>query len=507
MRKSYLCFLFCGLMLLSVFANADIWGNRENQELSDVVFRDLSFAINIHSRIYGGRITSRLPGTVFDDEVVEMTGVLTTKLCFKGLCADAVANVSALPLLDFQKKGKNYYGAFKHMDDLQLLKRKAIRAIAYDEFLSKAKPAVPYVVQSGDFMGTLLTRYIIYDDANNDGIIGRSEIRAMRSDAFVEYCYATAGMPIMQYDITTVAGADALRNMSAENNLYPSYQRDRLDPSNVTSPSILVLNKKDNTAVNNTGVVGLWTNSLDVTVTDLNSGPQKLKIINKETNIFEDFPRPFYSSLAAGEVNKETSYIFKPDVSKLYGPIKLLAYDHAGNKSEFNFAIGDYPLLGYGRSTIPLYENFKGVSVSTPSTLERDHEFFFSDNLVGISSITISGGSGNIIDWSFNPTVQSTVAYLSGMDLGEYSIKITNSVGKQTVAPFKISTMTSVLVPEHSTQTYVYDNLLTPGTFYDTINLNFNSEDDLRIVQFINRTSSAVIESREVSGKTRILYA
>jgi len=80
-------------------------------------------------------------------------------------------------------------------------------------------------------------------------------------------------------------------------------------------------------------------------------------------------------------------------------------------------------------------------------------------------------------------------------------------VGMETITPFKISTMTSILVPEHSTQTYVYDNLLTPGTFYDTINLNFNSEDDLRIVQFINRTSSAVIESREVSGKTRILYA
>ena len=111
------------------------------------------------------------------------------------------------------------------------------------------------------------------------------------------------------------------------------------------------------------------------------------------------------------------------------------------------------------------------------------------------------------MSWSFDPPIQSTVAYLSGMDLGEYSIKITNSVGKQTVAPFKISTMTSALVPEYSTQTYVYDNLLTPGTFYDTINLNFNSEDDLRIAQLINKTSGATLESREVSGKTKAVRA
>lgn len=56
MRRVFIGFIMCGALLsFPGGALADVFGNRESQELSDVVYRDLSVAVDVHGGIYGGR--------------------------------------------------------------------------------------------------------------------------------------------------------------------------------------------------------------------------------------------------------------------------------------------------------------------------------------------------------------------------------------------------------------------------------------------------------------------
>jgi len=119
----------------------------------------------------------------------------------------------------------------------------------------------------------------------------------------------------------------------------------------------------------------------------------------------------------------------------LKGANTLRAFDHAGNYSDFNFKIPELSAININ-SENALYSNFKGVSATAPSTLERSHSFEFSESVAGVSAVSIDGPQGNLWSRTFDPPVFSTSTSLSDLPTGDYVVKSFNAVGEETKTPF-----------------------------------------------------------------------
>ncbi|MCK5358362.1 MAG: hypothetical protein KAJ48_08195 [Elusimicrobiales bacterium] len=94
------------------------------------------------------------------------------------------------------------------------------------------------------------------------------------------------------------------------------------------------------------------------------------------------------------------------------------------------FTISDDPFISI-YSDRQLYEDFKGVSVSTSSTLGRNIDFEFKDGIAGISSVDIEWPDGNIWTRTFDSPVESTSTLFTDMPLGQYTAKTKNSTGNE----------------------------------------------------------------------------
>ena len=207
------------------------YGNLNAQEIGDVVFRDIKdYGISgeVHGGIYINHRNKNIPPELpHGHKVIQMTGIEKIKICLPDiLCVKSWRGIESLDLNEFQTTKPPYYGAFEHISGLDLKTRKGIIEMA--QKLMNRDNTIEYIVVEDDAVFDLKTQYFRYNDLNNNGIIEPNEIVRMRSDAFVEYCYAAAGAPIMQSNITTESGAGYLQFLSGASLLYPSDQRDRM---------------------------------------------------------------------------------------------------------------------------------------------------------------------------------------------------------------------------------------------------------------------------------------
>ncbi len=488
-------------------------GNIVRQEVGDVVFRKLSPAPfgayeNVHSAIYKGFIRNNERSSLYEifnnlgfgHDVIEMEGVNGTKFCKTSQyyrCIDSWKGIHVLDLRNFKITNPPYFGAFFSKDAGRDSKQFRAKVIEAAERLMRRVPRIEYIVVENDVVENLKNNYFTYNRTIGENIINDDQIVRMRSDAFVEYCYAAAEMPIMQYNIHTVDGAQNLKDMAmSPGSLSPSNQRDRMDPSIATNPIIQVY-KKDGSQINDGALLG--EGALNVVVTDTKSGPQKLRLLNTETfdayydsNRFQDFYTHFYGNSEKTVVNTETTHLFTAN-PYLKGANKFRAYDHAGNYSDFSFTIPPFNRHKV-RSQGPLYNDYNGVSVSTPSTLERAHVIDFTESVSGVSAVRIDGPQGNLVSWNFDPPVLSTTAILNNLPVGEYHVKSLNAAGAETSTPFKISNLSISISTLESVQNYVNNDLFKPGTFYITAHIVAESPVQLNRIQIITSTGALLAE-------------
>lgn len=202
--------------------------NIVHQEVGDVVFRKLSpapFGLyeNVHSAIYKGFLRSyettsvyEVLDTGFNHDVIEMEGVRSTKFCKTSKiyrCIDTWSGIRPLEFRNFKTTNPPYYGAYFSKN--QALNTKQARAMVIEtaERLLRRVPRVQYAVITNEPAEQLKQEYFRYEDVPGNSFIDESQITRMRSDAFVEYCYASAGMQILQHNIRTVEGATALMDV------------------------------------------------------------------------------------------------------------------------------------------------------------------------------------------------------------------------------------------------------------------------------------------------------
>jgi len=347
------------------------YGNLNAQEIGDVVFRDIKdYGISgeVHGGIYINHRNKDIPPELpHGHKVIQMTGITENKFCFSHmLCVKTWSGIEELDLDKFEKTNPPYYGAFEHTSDLNFKTRKEIIKTAKILMSrNQTEDPIKYIVTEGESVFDLKDHYLIFKE-NNDGIVSPDEILNMRSDAFVEYCYAAAGAPIMQSNITTESGAKFLQFLSGASLLYPSKQRDRMSPSSVTNPQITVFDNDSGQQLSN----GDMTKETDITVkaTDDNSGIGHIAI--RKTSLLSDYPSQIYPYYFALKNSRTEESLNLADISGSH--VDITAYDQAGNSSEmFSFIISDDPLISVESSRI-LYENFKGTSTRNPSTTEKD---------------------------------------------------------------------------------------------------------------------------------------
>lgn len=235
-------------------------GNTLAQEVADVVFRDMDIYVSRHNGIYIGQTNkSGNPATEpFFHGVIEMTGIVKSYVFF----ATKVEHIRVVNFGEFQKAHPAYYGAFKQRSDYDIEKRRKILDTA--EALRFADPQIEYVVEPWEFTSRLLYQYFKLKDKETLEYYGAvitlkekiSMIARMRSDAFVEFCYAAAGVPIAKdsfdnsLNLTTSTGAATLILMAHNAQLFPDNQWDWMTPSDVAEPELRVIDTFGNTVSN-----------------------------------------------------------------------------------------------------------------------------------------------------------------------------------------------------------------------------------------------------------------
>jgi len=272
MKKLYLWGIWTLFVSASISQENEARSPLLYQEKADVVFRNLAevlgIGINLHGAIYE-KYNGENPDDPQNHTVYQMTGVVSSSWCFPKIqCVDKSLGIEQIPLSVF-KSIATYHGAFKHKRSPSLKDRWKILEMA--EHLSTFP--IEYIVVKTDSMFKLLFSYFEYKDKNGDGKIIPEEITKMRSDAFVEYCYAAAGYPIMDADITTSTGAAILVSLAANTNLYPSVQNARMEDSDIKNPEVYVYESAGEKESNSGEYL-----SYNILARDMLSGPGILEI-------------------------------------------------------------------------------------------------------------------------------------------------------------------------------------------------------------------------------------
>lgn len=504
---------------------ADTPGNFNGREIGDIAFRRLDSAIwtpvgtitEDHDAIYVGQTDKYgVPPTepIFH-EGIEMAGVHTTRPVYTegyggspgtwDLVADSVTGIGFVNMDSFERAHPVFYGFFMHPSYPSMAIRKKILDKAQQ--LMHQYQSIDYIVVKDDSMLRLLDHYFVYRQTAGS-VLQDSDILSMRSDAFVEYCYAAAGVPIMDDNITTRAGADALISLSSKSfppnpfwSLYPSDQKNKLVASITQNPEIKVYD-------NNGAAVSNMTDATDLKVElkDFQSGPGLLNVQRSQGEYLGPGNRTFSTLwLSSATLNVDgitDTYDFnfsgKDEMAPGY-TYQLTAYDNAANSASFTFSIP--PLDAHAVDSVgPLYSGFEGVSAVEPSTLERTHTFTFSEPTAGVSSVTIDGPQGNLVSWDFSPPVPSTAVTLGDLPAGEYQVKSWNAVGALTSTPFSVGELAVEVSTEASRQDYIYSDLLLPGTFQVTLNVLPEAPAGADKVQLVSSTGALVMEQAVSTG-------
>jgi len=436
------CLVLLSLLLCVPAAYGDTYGNLSGQESGDLLIRLLDSSVPLilnfnghptslyqpHTAIYIGQTNQKetLPNLPYYHKAIQMTGVLDGGWTFDFLTpfpftrVTKVAGIEFTDWADFKTAHPKYFGSFttEQPDGASMTLAKRQKILQMAEYLRERANEIKYIVTEGDPFSKIFYSYFIAGKdgsgnnlANYTGDYG--QIQQMRSDAFAEFCYASAGVPIIRDEVThtpiylnTHDGAQTLVNMSANFNLYPSYQQYWMHAAQTDVPALEALDKN--------GVpIPPIVDEVPVRfrMTDFSSGPGILKI-HKEPYQSEYGREDFFPYLTelvdkgqilAGNIVSSTETVFSPKTGLSPGFYTATAYDHAGNASqEINFKIPELSAIKV-KSASPLYDNFKGISATAPSTLERSHSFEFSESVAGVSAVSIDGPQGNLWSRTFDP--------------------------------------------------------------------------------------------------------
>jgi hypothetical protein len=331
-------------------------GNLTAQERSDVVFRDLALPVNTHSAIYldyfeTNTSQSANPQDLTKHPVIQMTGVISAP-------AGIVTSVAGIQFISMETFKVNagifgdYLGAYDNINQATViprgtdsdssLSRMAIQRTANQLLSARLNEPILYVVAVGDNIlipdsgvtPKIKQRYMtLFENANPSGSIGIGDIETMRSDAFVEYSYASNGFPVLNIDISNPAGLALLQQEAIDGNLTPENQRAALVGAIIEPPTVTVL---DNTGNAITDGAATNVQSVQVRIQDYISGPGRVEISKDGTFVGAN------SGITSGAYFDGVDHTFTTtDLASLGnltdGHYTIRGFDQAGNTASVNF--------------------------------------------------------------------------------------------------------------------------------------------------------------------------
>ncbi|MFA5859919.1 MAG: hypothetical protein WC955_12730 [Elusimicrobiota bacterium] len=376
-------------MLFSTRVHSAVTGNAVAQERGDIEFRQLNIPVDEHGGIYWSYGTGD-PTNKNHHLMTELSGPV---------------GFNTITVQSFVDVFGSYYGAYTLNDiNLTLQKRQAIINTAFD--VRSKIPAITYVLNP-------INQYIEWDDNLGDcpGVLELKEIEAMRSDAYVEFCYAENNVPILTLGNNIKTQTDLMIFKAGSQLLYPSDQRNRLRASYIDNPEITVLNAIDNNIILDNCVANI--KKIKIKVKDISSGPWRLELWQgspSEGNCLGD------NNLTAGIVDKYIYTSSDNDLSELDnladGNYTIRAYDRAGNDTLHQFKIDTTkPKVQVREAKEDVYNSSsksispRGLSESTTVYIMVTEE----TNGSGIDKIKVWKGKVDVGELIFNKEIEGYV--------------------------------------------------------------------------------------------------
>ena len=321
------------------------------QEKGDVQFRTLGFPLqpDDHSAVYW-EYTTNDPTNLINHLVIEMLGPSSLLPGF------GPNRIVANTLRTFVDASPTYYGAFTLPN--QILTRDERDGIvrAARRLRDQTVPVTIVYVDSPVFY------YLDFEDLNGDLKLQENEIRQMRSDAFVEYCYAASVAPIVVIQGQTILTDPGLfRFEAAAERLYPSSQLSQLRAAPIDHPAIELRVAA----------------GLTIHVKDDSSGPGRLEIVKAAIGSGgtligandEDFPSTEHAYTSNDQGLSVLANL--PE-----GAFFVRAIDQAGNYTVTQYSVtGVPPLVSWDLRRAPLpprIKQFQGLDLSDQTTVADD---------------------------------------------------------------------------------------------------------------------------------------
>jgi len=445
-------------LLVPRSAWSTVEGNRHAQEKGDILWRNIAPQVNTyfgnlqkvienHSAIYDRVYASRADqSSRWAHDAMEMDGgVLTRHLALETFVLDGHGE-------------DNYFGAYTASALLDFDTRWAIVQKAETLLTEDILYAVDFPF--GIDAPRLSSSYIFYNSTGANGLLDDGEITRMRSDAFTEYIYTKNGVPLVTvWDVDVVHGPNLFQLLAGLGGLLPSQQRAKMSLSTIESPTITVFTST-NGPVANQSVTSA--SSIKIKVDDKSSGPGRLEV--RRTGESQPF-----ATFGNFEALQTTTYIFTPleEGAALGGPgtlgagqYSVSAWDQAGNVSSMSFTVASIPLLHiHDAQSKVLYNDFQGISASTPTAIGGYLTISATDTVASITRLKVTHDSYVILDYTLNPPTASTTAVLGSLAQGNYSVVAENLHGGFSSATLKVG---SLAVVAYSTGTQVRLDGSTP---------------------------------------------
>lgn len=421
-------------------------GDPIHQEIGDVVYRSIDvagFPISNHGAIYAYHMYPHLSSaspdpTAFSEEgrhnLLEMRGVTG----HVGGIVTSVSRIKPADRLSFKAGSSSYDGAYTWAPRTpgrgaggSPLTRTGIVEMA-DRLEMRFVPIL-YAVEPGEPLLALVTSYIEASAPGSDpadplepptgGILTPDsiylhvgQIERMRSDAYIEYCYAASGFPILEEDLSRWSNMRDLQDRAAAGDLFPLHQILRLARSDVDRPTITLLNGPESIPPSGTTNAS----AIDVEVFDEFSGPARLEVYRNG-----QFQEDALDPRAVGQPGiDDVIHTYSPPQLNppQEGSYRIRAIDQAGNETSVTFTKLE--------SAPPTFQmkNAAGVFAPLPAFVTPGtYEFEVGDSGSGIASFT-SRHSGASATEQFS-TPQPKITRTFTLTAGTLRLEATDAAG------------------------------------------------------------------------------
>jgi hypothetical protein len=444
--------------VLSATPAAAQWGNRNAQEKGDLLGRDLAispFSFFGHTSIFTEYASGDPTDRTSSDET-EMLGPPTNAI--------TTQNVQTFI------QSSPFRGAFRYLpEELTWQDRRDI-VDTITQMKNRPTP-IEYVLPP------YYNKYLTYTNRDSDpSKLTLNDIDRMRSDAVVEFAYASNGFPLVRPNLYStiinspdlfeaIASSNALTYPTA-NGLIPMDQMFSMLPAFVDLPQMTIYDA-NNTPIAPSGASSMT--AVSVYVSDQLSGPGGLELLQNGSVIAAN-----YFDWAA------TSHTYtSSDISVLGslsdGKYTLRAIDQASNWTTVGFAIQTTP-------TCPSFEDISRQSMSSVIVSTNAPVFVAHSDTAGICSITLEDPYGATIGTAtFKAASDAVFGPYPLLSTGTYTAQVTDcaqNVCRSTFditagIPYVVDAFTDGTISTATTIT-VDTDVVKVGTMSITTQLNTN---------------------------------